>query len=127
VVVYDGGGSPDPIEAIGKIERTVWLSEPYGFDNLVVQNADQAPIIRSYAELEAALGPRQPGFAGVTLRQGALLTGFGNVAERISIGIVVAFAAAIAAALVAIAMIVFAGLRPTRTLAPDDLTNRRST
>jgi hypothetical protein len=62
VVVYDGGGPADPGEAIRQIEGTIWGHERFRFDQLVIQNGYQAPITISYADLEATIGPRPPGF-----------------------------------------------------------------
>lgn len=68
VVVYDGGGPADPEEAIRQVEGTVWGLERLRFDRLVIQNGNQPPFVVSYAELEASIGPRQPGFDVGTLR-----------------------------------------------------------
>lgn len=62
VVEYDGGGPNEPLEAIEQIEETVWANEQFRFDHLVIQDGSEAPIAVSYADLEAAIGPRQPGF-----------------------------------------------------------------
>ncbi len=67
VVVYDGGGSENPLDAIRKIEATVWIREPLRFDHLVIQNGYQAPFVVSYDELQGSLGPRPSGFDGARL------------------------------------------------------------
>jgi hypothetical protein len=81
VVVYDGGGPADPEEAIRQVEGTVWGLERFRFDRLVIQNGNQPPFVVSYAELEASIGPRQPGFDAGTLRDfaavGAATSGSG--------------------------------------------------
>jgi hypothetical protein len=77
LVVYDGGGPADPMEAIRQIEDTVWGHEFYRFDQLVIQNGNQAPTTISYADLEARFGPRPPGFAQ-PLSNVFLLAAFGN-------------------------------------------------
>lgn len=68
VVVHDGGGPADPLEAIRQIEGTVWGVEGVRFDQLVIQNGRQAPFVVSYGKLEASIGPRQPGLDAVTPR-----------------------------------------------------------
>jgi hypothetical protein len=61
LVVYAGGGPADPLDAIRQIEGTVWGQERFSFDQLVIQNGDQAPVTISYADLQATLGPRPSG------------------------------------------------------------------
>jgi hypothetical protein len=54
---------------------TVLKKSRFGFDRLVIQNGNQPPIVVSHAELEASLGPRQPGLDGTPL---GVLAAFGN-------------------------------------------------
>ncbi len=67
VVVYDGGGPENPLDAISKIEGTVWGLERLHFDHLVIQNGNQAPLVVSYEELEGSLGPRPSGYDAAPL------------------------------------------------------------
>jgi hypothetical protein len=73
VVVYDGGGPADPVEAIRQIQGTVWGLERVRFDRLVIQNGNQAPLVVGYADLEASIGPRPAGFEALTLQDVAAL------------------------------------------------------
>jgi hypothetical protein len=68
LVVYDGGGPADPLEAMRQIEGTVWGLEPFRFDRLVIQNGSQAPFVATYEELQAGIGPRAPGLDAIPLR-----------------------------------------------------------
>jgi hypothetical protein len=62
VVVYDGGGPADPLEATGQIELTVWGHERFRFGRLIIQDGRRAPVTVNYADLEATFGARPAGF-----------------------------------------------------------------
>jgi hypothetical protein len=132
LVVYDGGGPADPMEAIRQIEDTVWGHEFYRFDQVVIQNGNQAPTTISYADLEARFGPRPPGFAQ-PLSNVFLLAAFGN--RGFGIGVsddftnfldlfkVIATAIGVAALLATLAF-VLASFLGSRRRVPDESEDR---
>jgi hypothetical protein len=132
VVIYDGAGSVDPVEATQRIEDAIWAFERARFDRLEIRNGDQAPYTITYADLEATLGPRSPGFGEVTLSNwaGAALaltargsepsSPFTNALEEFK-----TVAAAIAIAMVlAVLTIALVSLGRGRGGGPDDSTHR---
>jgi hypothetical protein len=67
------------LEGIRQIEATIWEHEQFRFDRLVIQHGDEAPVIVSYQELDASLGPRPPGLGEVPLGSLAAVGMFGGL------------------------------------------------
>lgn len=96
----------------------------------MIQNGDQAPIAVSYQELEATLGPRQPGFGEVPLANlvgmFAVGLGGGSSAEFTYFNDLfkVVAAAVGVAVLVAVLALGFGSVARSRRRAPDQSEER---